>query len=84
MLNPDCIIERNQTVCDCPLGNELALMNIDTGKYYTINAVGKYIWEMIERPIQVEKLLKSLCQEFEVSKEVCLEELLEYIYQQHL
>ena len=47
MLNPDCIIERNQTVCDCPLGNELALMNIDTGKYYTINAVGKYIREAL-------------------------------------
>lgn len=79
MLNLECKVERNQTICDCSLGNELALMNIDTGKYYTINAVGKAIWEKIERPTQIENPLKSLCEEFEVTKEVCVEDVLEYV-----
>lgn len=79
MLDLNSRIEKNRAICDCSLGNELALMDIDTGKYYTLNPVGKSIWREVEKVVSIKGLVEILSKEFEVSEKNCLKDVLEYL-----
>ncbi|MBL4818672.1 MAG: PqqD family protein [Deltaproteobacteria bacterium] len=66
-------------VISANLDEDLALMNIQTGKYYGLNKVARRIFEKIEKPILVQRLCDELVQEFEVSLERCQAEVLTFL-----
>jgi len=79
------MIELQDTVVHKPklissgMDEDLALLNIQTGKYYGLNAVGRRIFEKIEQAILVKKLCEDLVLEFEVSLEKCQSEVLAFL-----
>jgi hypothetical protein len=46
-------------------------MNNTTGRYYGLNAVGRRIWELLEKPMTVAEICARLCEEFEVDAQSC-------------
>lgn len=50
--------------------DETALLNIRTGKYYALNAVGARIWELVAVHGETEKILRVLLEEFNAPEEV--------------
>ena len=65
------------------LGNEVVMMNIETGDYFGINEVGVSIWKLIKEPIQVKEICSQLLEEFEISKAVCEETTLAFLNHLH-
>ena len=59
----------------CDMGGEAVILNIDSGVYYGLNPVGARVWELIQRPMTVEDLLRKLLEIYEVSAERCESEL---------
>lgn len=55
----------------CDLDREAAILNLESGVYYGLNAVGARIWHLIQEPRTVNELLGILLKEFEVSPERC-------------
>lgn len=53
------------------LGDSLALMSIESGKYLGMNEVGKHIWSALREEITFDQLILSLTREFNVDAEVC-------------
>lgn len=52
-----------------PVGDEIVLMNIETGKYLGINRVGTEVWNLLEQPKTFNQLLEEILNEFEVTKQ---------------
>jgi hemerythrin-like domain-containing protein len=50
--------------------DETALLNIRTGKYYALNAVGGRIWELVAEHGETEKILRVLLEEFNAPEAV--------------
>lgn len=73
------IIKNTTNVLSGKLGNELVMMDIESGNYLNINNVGATIWEMINEPILVEDLLQQLLNRFDVAEEQCKNELFEFL-----
>jgi hypothetical protein len=46
------------------LDEEVVLLNLKSGEYYGLNAVGATIWSLIQVPSSVEALRKRLLQEY--------------------
>ncbi|MEI6131881.1 MAG: PqqD family protein [Bacillota bacterium] len=52
------------------LDNELALLNLKTGKYFTLNETGARIWELLRANMNEEEILNELKVEYEIDEAV--------------
>lgn len=72
------IIRRND-VTTAYLDGEIGMMDIENGKYYTLDEVGSYIWNLLEKPRSVKDIIATLLEEYEVDTETCQEQVLEFV-----
>lgn len=73
-------IRRNPELISTDVDGEKVMMSIENGEYFGLDSVGSRIWELIENPIKVESLVDILIDEFDVSKEQCEMDTLEFLY----
>ena len=57
-------------------GDEMILMNLQSGDYVALNAVSADIWKQAEKPINATQIIDHLMENYEVEKEVCESETL--------
>ena len=63
------VAAKDQVFCD--LGGEAAILSLHSGIYYGLNAVGAFIWNLIQEPARVEDLCAALSAEYDVEQDVC-------------
>ena len=72
-------ITKKSELLSSEIDGEIVMMNINTGKYLSMNAVGSEIWKMIEgNPITIETICENLLQMFKVDKAICEREAMEF------
>jgi hypothetical protein len=74
-------IKRNPELVSSDIDGEKVMMSIESGEYFGLDPVGSRIWELIENPIKIEKLVEVLLDEFEVIKEQCELDTLDFLNQ---
>ena len=74
-------IEVAKDVVSCDLVDEAAILNLKTGIYYGLDPIGARIWKLIQTPRQLNEILETLLNEYEVEKNHCQEDLIELIEQ---
>lgn len=52
-------------VAASPLGEEMALLDLETGDYFTLNETGAFLWRTLESPQSRDELLLALLGEFD-------------------
>jgi hypothetical protein len=50
----------------CRLGEEAAILALDSGVYYSLNRVGARIWSLLQEPIVVQHLRETLLLEYDI------------------
>jgi hypothetical protein len=70
---------RNNSTISGRLNDELVMMNVEKGKYFSLNPVATRIWDLLERKLSVEELCNQLAGEYEVDTEQCLKEVEEHL-----
>jgi hypothetical protein len=58
------------------LGNEVAILDLKSGTYYGLDAVGARIWGLIQEPRTVEEIHNTLISEYEVDPHRCKRDLI--------
>jgi hypothetical protein len=61
------------------LGDEAVILNIKTGIYFGLNEVGARIWNLIQEPVTVERVIHALLDEYDVDPEQCQDEVLNLV-----
>jgi hypothetical protein len=80
MNNPEKVIYRRKPeVISGKLEDQIVMMDIDKGKYFSMNPVATRVWELLEEPSSAGKLCDQLLNEFEVSREKCFDEVHELL-----
>ena len=62
---------RNDSLYSSVLDDEICLFNSEIGKYHNLNKVGSLIWEILDKPKDIDNIVNFLTNKFEVSKEQC-------------
>ena len=75
----DTVVNRNKDLDATDMDGELVMMDIDKGKYYSINSVGSRIWELIENPLSVNEVISILLKEFDVDEKTCTDTVLDFL-----
>ena len=70
---------RNQVWTD--LGNEVAILNLDSGIYYGLNEVGADIWNFISEPRTVPQIHGYIQTQYEVDPDRCYRDLMALLKQ---
>ena len=55
----------------CEFGNGLALLNLQSNIYYSLNSVGAYIWELIQEPRPVADIRAAVLTRYDVDPARC-------------
>ena len=53
----------------CDIGNQIAILNLKSGVYYGLDAVGSRVWELVQQPRSLTEIEGSLLAEYEVDRE---------------
>jgi hypothetical protein len=78
-LRSTVILAADQLSCD--LAGEAAILNLASGTYYGLNAIGARIWTLIQEPRVVQDLLDALLVEYDVDASRCERELIDLLRQ---
>lgn len=70
---------RNNETISGRLHDEMVMMDIQKGKYFSLNPVATIIWDLLEQPLSIEELCERLMDEYEIGYEQCKKEVEEYL-----
>lgn len=68
---------KNNIVSD--MGGEKVILSIENGKYYNLGIMGSQIWDLVAEPLTFSSIVDSLLNEFDVTREVCEEQVLSFL-----
>lgn len=66
-------------VLSSELGSEHVLLNLQDGTYYGLEEVGGDIWKLLQTPIAVADICRSLVDAYDVDPERCREDVLKLL-----
>lgn len=81
-LDGDSTVQQLDAHVSAPMGEELAMMDLESGRYLVLDRIGKVIWERLEAPVKVRDLVDDLQARFEVDRARCEADVLKFL--QHL
>lgn len=65
---------RNEDTVAGRLDDEIVMMDINKGKYFSLNPVASDIWNYLKRPLTVNEICEKLLDQYEVSITRCKSE----------
>jgi hypothetical protein len=68
------VAAKHQLTCD--LADEAAILHVDSGQYYGLDAVGARIWQLIQQPRSAAAIRDTILEEYDVEPDRCEHDLL--------
>jgi hypothetical protein len=63
------VIERNRSVPTLPLDDGIVLMSVEQGRYFSLDAIGRDIWQRIAEPCTLAELVDHLAAAYDAPRE---------------
>jgi Coenzyme PQQ synthesis protein D (PqqD) len=79
MLEARTIVKRSDRQVACSLNDEVVLLNLDKGFYFSLQDVGAHIWNALQEPLSVDEIVLSVVAHFDVASEICRSDVLEFL-----
>lgn len=74
-LSRDTILQRaDNGMLSTPLGEEMVMMDIESGNYLSLNRVARIIWDLLQQPVSIQTLMEQLTGKFDVTEAQCFED----------
>lgn len=64
-------IARSQTAVSCELSQEAVILDLASGVYFGLDAVGARIWQILETPRSIGEIRDALLLEYRVDAAAC-------------
>lgn len=72
---------QNRKIIHSKIGDEVVMMDMDSGFYFGLNTIGSAIWDKLASPITAHELVDLLTKEFSVERIVCESDTHEFLNQ---
>ena len=79
MIDLNSIVSHRKDIDTTDLDGEKVMMDLEKGQYFALNSVASRIWEVIQSPISINKVIDTLLEEYEVEREECEKSVLEFV-----
>lgn len=65
------LVSATKDAVACEFGEGLALLNLKSNIYYSLNGVGAFIWELIQKPKPIADIRSAVLARYNVDPERC-------------
>ena len=62
---------QNKAIVQSKIGEEVVMLDMDSGFYFGLNSVASVIWGMLSNEIDFESLINQLMTQFDVERSLC-------------
>lgn len=76
-------VEKNVGHTEADIGAETLMMQVSSGRYYSVDGPAQTIWANIEGPTSVNGLVDLLLTRFDVDRETCEAETIAFLKDLH-
>lgn len=73
------IILRNPEIMHNDIDGEAVMMSIEQNSFYGIDEIGTQIWNFLENPTTPEKIITEMMQHYNVEREKCESDLMNFL-----
>lgn len=71
------VVSRDQVAAD--LDREVIILGMNDGVYYGVDGVAARIWALLQQPVVLHDVLRTLLDEFDVDEATCAVDLLAFV-----
>ena len=78
---------QNKEIIQSKIGEEVVMLDVESGFYFGLNSVASIIWGMLEKEITFNELIDQLLSQFDVDRQLCeqdTQELLDQLLEKHV
>jgi hypothetical protein len=72
---------QNKEVIQSKIGDEVVMLDIESGFYFGMNSVGSEIWSHLSEPITIDDLINKLMERFDIDRATCEKDTIEFMNQ---
>jgi len=83
VITNDTVLVRNDALVSAQMGTDLAMMDMDTGKYFVLQEVAAFIWDRLADPATPAQLCEVLTRRYDVTAERCRGDVLPFLQKAH-
>jgi hypothetical protein len=65
----------------CPLGDDIIILDLRAGLYFSLDNVGAMVWQLIQQPRTMQDLRAAILEAFDVSADLCERDLVALLQQ---
>jgi hypothetical protein len=65
------------------MNGEVVILDLKSGIYYGLDAVGARIWTLLEEPVSLDAIRQTIMSEYDVDTETCASDVLSFLTQMH-
>lgn len=76
MITDDSIVVASKEQVSSDLAGEAVILNVDSGVYYGLDAIGARIWNLIQEPHSIQAIVEILTREYDVEEDQCRTDLI--------
>jgi Coenzyme PQQ synthesis protein D (PqqD) len=76
MVSKSSIVVASRQQVSSDLAGEVVILDLKNGMYYGLNAVGAFIWRLIQEPRLVGEIRDAILDEYEVESDHCEHDLI--------
>jgi hypothetical protein len=62
---------QNKKVIQSRIGDEVVMLDMDSGFYFGLNSVASIIWGKLEKPKSFEEVVNELLEEYNIDRQTC-------------
>jgi hypothetical protein len=78
-LSLDSAVTRSTEQVSADLSSEVVILGLRDSVYYGADGPGARIWQLLERPIAVQRIVDTLLGEFDVERSQCTDDVLAFV-----
>jgi hypothetical protein len=78
-MDENTILKQSDTLVSCEIGERIASLNVESGKYHSFNDVASRIWQLAEVPVSVSQICTILVAEYNIKPNQCEKEVLSFL-----
>lgn len=67
--------KRNNEIETASIGEELGMLNVNDGKYFILDSIGKDVWHILEHEKNMDEIVRELMSIYDVSDTECRSDL---------
>ena len=82
-ISAETTLQRSKSIISSEIDGETVMMDNAFSNYYGLKEIGTHIWRLLENELSVGDICEILTNEYDVSYEQCLEDILPFLEALH-